>query len=494
MSDPAVIRPPKAPTLGRLRQVLDALEEGVAILGPDGVVEYVNRSGEQILHLAPGEVLGCRLVDFRWELVDLEGRSLPKEALPTLRTLASGEPAGPMVVGMTSNAVPEMAWIEASAWPLLSAGGKGSSGTVTSFRDVTPRVRAEQALHESDGRYRTLTQSVPVGIFHTDAKGGTVWVNASLEDISGRRSEELQGLGWLLAVHPDDRAGVSEAWARSSEAGEPYVREHRLLLPDGKVRWIISRAVGMTDAQGRSLGTVGSVTDVTGAKSAAVLKDHIIGMVSHELRSPLISIRGALTFLNPYLKDAGEEAQKLHEMAMRNAELLERLVRDLLDVERLATGQLSLDMEELALRDVLVRAREVVLPQAMERGVTVREPAPGTARVTGDEDRLVQVFTNLLSNAVKFSEPGGEVWMEAASEAATVTVGVHDRGRGIAPEDQDRIFELFAQVEGSRDASPAGAGLGLAIARAIVDRHEGRIWVESAPGRGASFFVSLPAS
>ncbi|MHB1192161.1 MAG: PAS domain-containing sensor histidine kinase [Longimicrobiales bacterium] len=494
MSDPAVIRPPKAPTLGRLRQVLDALEEGVAILGPDGVVEYVNRAGEQILRLAPGEVLGCRLVDFRWELVDVEGDSLPKEALPALRTLASGEPAGPMVVGMTSNAVPELAWIEVSAWPLRSAGGKGSPGTVTSFRDVTLRVRAQQALHESDGRYRTLAQSVPVGIFHTDAKGATVWVNASMKDITGQSFEESLGLGWIRAVHPDDRDGVSDAWARASAAGEPYVREHRLILPDGKVCWVISRAVGMTDGQGHSLGAVGSVTDVSEAKSATVLKDHIIGMVSHELRSPLISIRGALTFLDPYLRDAGEEARRLHDMAMRNATLLERLVRDLLDVERLSTGQLSLDMEELALHDILARAREVVLPQATEHGVTVREPAPTAVRVTADKDRLGQVFTNLLSNAVKFSEPGGEVWMDVASSAGGVTVGVHDQGRGIAPDDHERIFEPFAQVEGARAATPAGAGLGLAIARAIVDRHGGRIWVESAPGKGASFFVSLPAS
>ncbi len=494
MPDPAVVRPPKAPTLGRLRQVLDALEEGVAILGSDGVVEYVNRSGESILRLAPGEVLGCRLVDFRWEIVDLEGRSLPKESLPTLRALVSGEPAGPMVVGMTSNAVPELAWIEVSSWPLGSPGGKGPPSTVTSFQDVTTRVRAQQGLRESEDRYSTLTQSVPVGIFHTDPDGAAVWVNPAMADIIGLSFEESLGMGWTRALHPDDRQGVFEAWRNASEAGEAYVREHRFVLPDGQVRWVMCRAVGVKDGQGRSLGAVGSVTDVTEAKSAALLKDHVIGLVSHELRSPLISIRGALTFLEPHLRSAGDEARNLYDMAIRNASFLERLVRDLLDVERLAAGQLSLEMEELALHDVLARAREVVLPQATERGVTVRELVPGTARVTADMDRLVQVFTNLLSNAVKFSEPGGEVWTEVVSKAGAVTVGVHDRGRGIGPDDHHRIFEPFAQVEGGRAAGAGGAGLGLAIARAIVDRHGGRIWVESAPGKGAAFYVSLPAS
>ncbi|HSW29808.1 MAG TPA: PAS domain-containing sensor histidine kinase [Longimicrobiales bacterium] len=494
MPDPAVVRPPKAPTLGRLRQVLDALEEGVAILGSDGVVEYVNRSGERILCLAPGEVLGCRLVDFRWEIVDLEGRPLPKESLPTLRALESGEPAGPMVVGMTSNAVPELAWIEVSSWPLRSPGGKGPPSTVTSFRDVTTRVRAQQGLRESEDRYSTLTQSVPVGIFHTDPVGAAVWVNPAMAGIIGLSFEESLGMGWARALHPADREGVFEAWRRASEAGGPYVREHRFVLPDGQVRWVICRAVRVKDGQGRFLGTVGSVTDVTEAKSAALLKDHVIGLVSHELRSPLISIRGALTFLEPHLRGAGEEARNLYDMALRNASFLERLVRDLLDVERLATGQLSLEMEALPVHDVLARAREVVLPEAMERGVTLREPAPAAARVTADMDRLVQVFTNLLSNAVKSSEPGGEVWMEVASEAGTVTVGVHDRGWGISPDDHHRIFEPFVQVEGGGAAGAGGAGLGLAIARAIVERHGGRIWVESAPGEGASFFVSLPES
>ncbi len=245
MSDPAVIRPPKAPTPGRLRQVLDALEEGVAILGPDGVVEYVNGSGERILHLAPGEVLGCRLVDFRWEIVDLEGHPLPKESLPSLLALESGEPAGPMVVGMTSNAVPELTWVEVGAWPLRSSRGKGSSGSVTSFRDVTARVRAEQALHESEDRYSTLTQSVPVGIFHTDPDGAAVWVNPAMADIIGLSFEESLGMGWTRALHPDDREGVVEAWRKASEAGEPYVREHRYVLPDGQVRWVMCRAVRM---------------------------------------------------------------------------------------------------------------------------------------------------------------------------------------------------------------------------------------------------------
>jgi PAS domain S-box-containing protein len=491
MVDPAVLRPPEAPTLDRLREVLDVLEEGVAILGPDGVVEYVNPSGERILRLAPGEVLGCRLMDFRWEIVDLEGRPLPRESLPTLRALETGEPVGPRVVGMTSNAVPELAWVEVSARPLRGPGEKAPHSTVTSFRDITDRVRAVEALRESERRYHTLAQSVPVGIFHTDSQHKVTWANRAWTDITGLSLEESLGDGWARAVHPEDREGIFEAWRAAVAAGAPYRREHRFVRPDGDVRWVICRAVEQLDEHGTSLGRVGSVTDITDAKAAATAKDQIIGLVSHELRAPIISIRGGLTFLKPHLGDAGEEAGRFFDMAVRNAELLERLVRDLLDIERLQAGHLGMEMVPVVLSDLLEEVRGVIFPQAAECGVTLREPAPSAVVVTADKDRLMQVFTNLLSNAVKFSEPGGEVWMDVASSPDTVTVGVHDRGRGIAPEDHQRIFELFTQVAGAGET--AGAGLGLAISRAIVKGHGGRIWVESALGQGASFYVSLPA-
>lgn len=492
MNDPAVLRPPAALTPALLREVLDALEDGVAILGRDGVVDYVNPSGERILSLEPGEVLGCRLLDFRWEIVDLEGSTLPRESLPTLRAMETGEPAGPVVVGMTSNAVPELEWVEVSTRPLLRPGAEPPHATVTTFRQVTDRVRALRALGESEERYHALARSVPVGIFHTDSQGACLWVNQAWTDITGLSLEDSLGGAWADALHPEDRERVLAAWGAASAADEPYRCEHRYLQASGEVRWVICRAVRLGAPRG--LGWVGSVIDITEAKSAALLKDQIIGHVSHELRAPLISIRGGLSFLEKHLGDAGEEARRFFDMAVRNTELLERLVRDLLDIERLDAGQAALDLAPVTLSEVLAEARGLVFPQSAVRDVAMREAPSSALQVTADRDRLLQVFTNLLSNAVKFSETGGEVWMDMAEGGDAVTVGVHDRGRGIASEDHARIFEPFAQAHVGLTSEPTGAGLGLAIARAIVDRHGGRIRVESALGRGASFFVTLPTS
>lgn len=477
--------------LGRLRRLLDVLEEGVAVLGPDGVLEYLNPSGERILGVAARDLLGWKLLAFRWEIVDAEGRPLPRESLPPLGVLATGEPQGPMIVGMSSPAVPDVRWVEVSARPLLAPGEPGAAATVTSFRDVSERLVAERALRTSEERYQTMAQSVPVGIFHTDAGGGLVWANRAWTEITGLALEDSLGNGWTRAVHPDDLPGVLEAWGAAAATGERYRREHRYVRSDGELRWVVCRATELRDGQGRLLGRVGSVTDITDAKTAAQMKDQIIGMASHELRAPLVSIRGALTFLEPHLRGEDEEGRRLFRIAVRNAELLERMVRDLLDIERLSVGQLKLDVAPVPVSEVLAQAVEVVRAQAEERGVVVRPPEPGAALVLADRDRLIQLFTNLLSNAVKFSEPGGDVLIEVRAAPGAVTVGIHDRGIGVAPEHHEHIFQPFTQLGDA--AHRGGAGLGLAISRAIAKGHGGRLWVESAPGEGASFYVALPS-
>jgi PAS domain S-box-containing protein len=491
MSDTQGRRAPEPLTIDRLRQLLDALEEGVSVLGPEGVVEYVNPSGERILGVSADELLGWKLIDFRWEIVDEAGRPLPRESLPPLRVITTGEPQGPMIVGMSSPAVSGVRWVEVSARPLPGPGKRGPASTVTSFRDVSKRLEATRALRASEERYQTMAQSVPVGIFHTDAESGLVWANRMWTEITGLSLEDSLGTGWTRAVHPEDLPGLFEAWSAAVAAGQPYRREHRYVHPDGEVRWVICRATELTDGQGRYLGRVGSVTDVTEAKAAATMKDQVIGLVSHELRAPLVSIRGALTFLEPHVRDVEEDGQRLFRIAVRNAELLERMVRDLLDIERLEAGQLKLEKASVPVAELLARAIEVVRAQAEERGVVVRAPAPTTALVLADRDRVLQLLTNLLSNAVKFSEPDGEVRIDVRSGAGVVTVGIHDQGIGIAPEHHEHIFQPFTQVGDA--ARRGGAGLGLAISRAIAKGHGGRLWVESEAEKGASFFVSLPA-
>lgn len=488
----AAPRSPGTLTLARLRQVVDILEEGVAILGADGVVEFVNPAGEAILGVPSGELRGGRLLDFRWEITDEHGAPLPRESLPPVKVLASGVPEGPVVVGMTSPAVAAVRWVEVRARPLEAEASERPHGALASFRDVSARVGAERALRAIEERYQALVGSVPTGIFHLDAQGALVWANEAMCRIAGVEAEACMGDGWVGQIHPDDRARVLERWTEAERSGSPYLLEHRIQRPDGETRWVVCRTAEQRDETGRSTGFIGSVTDITESREAGLIKDHLIGLVSHELRSPLLAILGGLTFLEPYVRDADEDGRRLYEIALRNAKLLERMVRDLLDIERLRAGQLHLEKVDVDLDGLLQEARDVMLPLASERGVVLEAPVAGGVTARADRDRLLQVVTNLLSNAVKFSDPGGCVRVEAAPTAEGVTVVVRDTGRGIPPEYHERIFERFGQVDAADGAERGGAGLGLAISRAMVLGHGGRIWVESAPGEGASFHFTLP--
>ena len=486
----------EALSLERLMQVVDALHEGVAILNADGVVDFVNASGEEILHVPAGDVLGWKLLDFRWEIVDREGRPLPREAHPALRVLETGEPHPTTVVGMRAPSVDGMGtvWVEVTAQPLQGPGEGRPRGSVSTFRDVTGRMEAEAALRASEARYQMLAHSVPTGIFHTDAQGGCIWVNRAWTSLTGRRLEDCRGRRWLNVVHPDDRARVSAQWEEAAASGAPYAMEHRILTPDGTVRWVKCSATRSVADDGTLNWYIGSVVDVTEAKTAAQLKDQLLGLASHELRAPLVAIRGGLAHLEPYIRDTDQDGQRLYHMALRNAALLERLVRDLLDIERLEGGQAPLKLERTSVRSLLLEAREGHLAVAQERGVALEEPSTADVQVTVDRDRILQVLHNLLSNAVKFSAPGSSVRVDVATQADGVVVGVHDRGRGLPRELHEQVFERFVQADPADSAEREGAGLGLAIARAIIHRHGGRIWVESEPGRGASFRFFLPES
>jgi signal transduction histidine kinase len=216
-------------------------------------------------------------------------------------------------------------------------------------------------------------------------------------------------------------------------------------------------------------------------------------MVSHELRTPLTSVRSSLGLLA--LGTAGklsEQAQKLVAIAERNTVRLVELINDILDLERLDSGRVQLSLTPVPLQPLLTRAVETVTPLAREKGVPLEETARGPdITVMADEERVVQVLVNLLANAVKFSPHQGRVSILAEPDAEWATISVSDEGPGVPAEWRERIFEPFQQVEGSDSRAKGGSGLGLAVCRAIVERHEGRIGVEPRDPSGSRFWFTL---
>lgn len=226
-------------------------------------------------------------------------------------------------------------------------------------------------------------------------------------------------------------------------------------------------------------------------RSAGRAKDQMIGFVSHELRTPLGGMLGAMRLVEMDFP-AGADRTML-DAAMRSGDRLLRLVNDLLSVEQIESGTMKLALAPRPAAELLRHSVEAVATTAAAAGVTIAA-APTTARVNADADRVVQVLVNLLGNALKFSPRGSTVTVTAEAHGAMIRFAVQDHGRGVPADARERIFERFQQVEAADHHEKGGAGLGLAICRAIVRQHGGEIGVADTPGGGSTFWFTVPAA
>jgi signal transduction histidine kinase len=224
------------------------------------------------------------------------------------------------------------------------------------------------------------------------------------------------------------------------------------------------------------------------------LKSEFVSVVSHELRTPLTSIRGSLGLLaSGAMGELPPDAAEMLHIATSNTDRLVRLINDILDLERIESGNEALEIRPVRVGEVFRQAASAVHGAAATAGVTLDVETPDIA-VDGDPDRLVQAITNLLGNAIKFSDPGTTVHLDAETRAHQVVLRVRDQGRGIPPDMLETVFERFQQVDASDAREKGGTGLGLAIVRTIAQRHGGRVEVSSEVGAGSCFSIVLPAS
>ena len=230
--------------------------------------------------------------------------------------------------------------------------------------------------------------------------------------------------------------------------------------------------------------------DLTQRRQISRMKSEFVSVVSHELRTPLTSIHGSLGLLASGLLGS-EKGRRMLEIAASNTDRLIRLINDILDVEKLDSGEVEMRRAVCNADDLMNRAADVMRPMADEHGISL-VTSDSNASIDADGDRILQCLTNLLSNAIKFSEAGKAISMTASRMGSFVRFAISDQGRGIPAEMHDSIFERFHQVDASDSRRKGGTGLGLAITRSIVQQHGGRIWVQSEVGKGSTFFFTVP--
>lgn len=337
----------------------------------------------------------------------------------------------------------------------------------------------------------TVLDGVPVGIFLTDDNAQCTYVNPAWCDLTGLSPEESLGAGWARAIHPDDRDRVRAEWEASVVDARPFHCEYRFQRPDGSMVFVVGRAQRSHDAEGGEDIYIGSVTDISDRKRAEEVRNDLISVVSHELRGPLAAVHGALGYLQSDTVEGEEARQELLDMAARNSKFLSHLVEDLLVLERLDKEKLKVEVEEVELRELAEEAVAMALQRTQPETRKIDLESDDGVFVA-DQRRILQVLTNLMGNALKFSQPGTSVGVSAKMVGPETVFTIKDSGRGIPADMIDRVFQPFEQVHADDHNKYGGAGLGLAISRAIVAGHGGKIWVESQVGTGSTFFVSLP--
>ncbi|HEV2843517.1 MAG TPA: PAS domain S-box protein [Thermoanaerobaculia bacterium] len=380
--------------------------------------------------------------------------------------------------------------------------------------DITEMKRAERALRESEERFRLATEAVSGMIFDWALDTQRVQRSQGLLGLLGYWPEEIDNQvdWWARQVHPDDRERIDrEIWSAIENGSASFSAEYRVLHRDGRYIHAWDKGLIVRDREGKAVRVVGSTIDVSDrrrvqeelerahaqAQAANEAKDQFLATLSHELRTPLTPVLAVLSRLET-APDMGPHASDL-SMIRRNVELEARLIDDLLDLTRITRGKLELHRREIDARRVIEHALSTTERDLAEKGLRLEvELAPEDHHVWADAPRLTQVLWNLLSNAAKFTPPGGVVTVRSRIERGPfgpreLAVEVQDTGIGIEPDVLPRIFDAFEQTNRRITRKFGGLGLGLAVSRAIVDLHGGRLTAASdGPGQGATFTVRLP--
>ncbi len=486
-----------------LRVTLASIGDGMISTDLQGRVTFLNPIAETLCGWSTDEARGQPL-DVVFRIVNETTRQ-PVEN-PALRALSEG-----VIVGLANHTVlisrsgSECA-IADSAAPIHGVNGQ-LLGSVLVFRDVTVEREQERALRNSEAKMRQLADTMPQIVWVARPDGYLEYYNQKWYEYTGCQPEECLGYHENVWIHPDDRENSQKLWRECLHNGKNFEIERRLKGRAGEYRWFLGRALPIHDEIGKIARWFGTSTDITDRKllednlrvvaadlsEANRRKNEFLATLAHELRNPLAPIRTGLELMKYALNDP-KTIEETRRMMERQSAQMVRLIDDLLDISRITQGKLQLRKAQIELSEVIKSSIEATQPFIVESNQSLEVLLPDSPLLlNADPNRLAQVFSNLLSNASKYTPEGGEIQLSAAREGDQAVVRVRDSGLGIPPEMQDRVFEMFAQIDRPLEKGYPGLGIGLTLVKRLVEMHKGQVDVFSeGTGRGSEFTVRLP--
>lgn len=470
----------------RLTSIIENSTDLIGFTSLEGQIQYMNPAGLEMLGLNSMKEATTKRLDDLFN--DKDRKFFNDHIVPELKQKGFWE--GEFQMRSFKNG-PVLVHFNIFATYDDSSGKVIGYGTVT--RDIRRELAFRRAITESAERLRLLANAMPQKVWTADAEGKADYFNEQWMKYSGKSISELLGDGWLQVVHPDDRKENLQLWNEAINTGEFFQMERRLMRADGVYRWHLTRALPHRDNEGNILAWIGSSTDIDEQKKQEEKKDEFISIASHELKTPLTSLKAYTQLVESVIKEEQPDIKKLQSYILKTGNYIEKLnslVSDLLDVSKIQSGKLTFTMEEVNFDEMVIESLEML--QHTNHHSLLLKGSTG-CRIKGDKARLEQVVENLISNAVKYSPKADKVDIQLGIENNCVKFSVTDYGIGIPPDKLDNIFNRFYRVEGMAHKFQ-GLGIGLFISSEIIKRHRGKIWAESIAGKGSTFHFTIPVA
>ena len=491
------------------RVFIEKMNEGAVTLNQDNTILYSNSRFAAMMGLSLEKVIGLNfavfipevsvdkfndLMDKGWEedckgeilLANKLGKLTPCQLSCTTLDLDEGTALSLILTDLTSQK--EIEWeLKIKNEQLLAA--QNAAVKLNNELEDTVKARTNDLLISRE-HFKLLANNIPQMTW-TNLPGGEVdFYNQQWYNYTGSRYAESIGWGWQHMLHPDDLPNTLDKYIEALKTGNTFEVENRYKRWDNTYRWHLNRAVPLRDDSGAIIFWVGTATDIEDQKREMDRKDEFIGVASHELKTPLTSLKGYLQLINSYKK---EELPPVVKQYIGKASVavnkLQHLINDLLDVSKIQAGRLEYAMGEVNLSDLMMQVVENSKHIYPSHELEVQlQP---NILITGNAERLEQVLMNFINNAVKYSLADKRILLKTIVKDNLVRVSVTDFGIGLSAEQIDRIFERFYRVEDKRHIT-SGLGMGLYISDEIISNHRGKIGVDSELGNGATFYFELP--
>jgi PAS domain S-box-containing protein len=454
--------------------------------GPKHIYDIVNPSYQKIF--GNRVIVGKPIMK---ALPELEGQGFDKildKVYKTGETFVGVEI--PIILARDENLLPEERYFNFSYQPIFND-EKNINGILVFGYEVTDQMLA---MKLAENNLRQVLESITQITITASAEGNFTFFNQYFLEFSGLTLKEaIDGRGWKYIIHPDNREEVIKTMQHSQLTGEDFNIEIRLRRKrDRMYRWQLVRARAIKDDKDKIISWVGAATDIHEQKIKEQKKDEFISIASHEMKTPLTTAKAYLQLIELELAmDSKKEIASLYaKKASLSIARLNELINELLDVSKIQSGKLDYNISTFNFNEMIDNNIEDI--QYSSPKYTIIKTGRVDQEVSGDKDRLQQVIINLLNNAIKYSiDTGGKIFINLEQKNNQIIVSVKDNGIGISKQNLEKIFDKYYRVI-DHTIESQGLGIGLFISYEIIQRHHGKIWVESEPGKGSTFYFTLP--